>query len=175
VYNSYALMSICWRSYRLRKAGAQVGALTVIAAELNGSRKNLVVGDACAIGRAVFALHGPVAIGNGVTISDNVTLLTASHSLTDPEFKMFRKEIRIDDYAWIAQGAMLLPGVHVGRGAVVGAGAVVACDVEPYTIVVGNPARATGKRRVENLSYCPSAFMAPFEAWLGTTTRPKDW
>jgi maltose O-acetyltransferase len=174
VYHARGLLSICWLRYRAQRGGAQVGVLTVMGAELIGKRKNLVVGEACAIGKASLALHGPLIIGNKVTISDNVTILTASHGLSDPEFKMFYKEIRIDDYAWIAQGATLLPGVHIGRGAVVGAGAVVGCDVEPGAIVVGNPARPTGKRRVENLTYQPSAFMAPFEAWLGPTPRPKD-
>lgn len=166
---------ILWNNHCLQNAGAQIGNLTLIYAELNGSKKNLVVGDGCAIGKAHFALHAPLIIGNNVSINDNVTILTATHNLADPEWKMFRKEIHIDDYAWIAMGAMLLPGVHIGRGAVVGAGAVVAKDVAPYTIVAGNPASPTHTKRTQVLDYSPAGFMAPFEAWLGTTTRPKTW
>ncbi len=175
VYNADALLSICWRRYRLQKAGARIGNLTVIVAKLNGPKTNLVIGEGCAIGNATFALHAPITIGDNVSIVDNVTVLTASHDLADPEWKMFRREIKIDDYAWIAQGATLLPGIHIGRGAVVGANAVVTRDVEPYTVVAGNPAQPTGRKRIENLSYRPSAFMAAFEAWLGAPTRPQNW
>ncbi len=175
LYNFPALLGICWGEHRLRRQGAQIGPLSVVRARLNGRRTNLTVGEGCAIDRANFALHAPIVIGNHVAINEGVTILTASHDLGDPEWKMYRKEIRIDDYAWVAQGATLLPGVHIGEGAVVGAGAVVARDVEPYSVVVGNPARPTGSRRTEDLRYCPSGFMAELEAWLGTDTRPRDW
>ena len=51
----------------------------------------------------------------------------------------------IEDDVWIGFNAIILKGVRVGRGAVVGAGSVITKDVEPYTIVVGNPQRVTGK------------------------------
>ena len=47
---------------------------------------------------------------------------------------------------WIGQNATILPGVHIGNGAIIGANAVVGSDVEPYTIVVGNPAKPLRKR-----------------------------
>ena len=61
----------------------------------------------------------------------------------------------------------ILPGVRIGRGAVVGAGAVVSRDVPDHGIVVGNPARLLDRRRVEELNYSPVANLALFEAWLG--------
>jgi sugar O-acyltransferase (sialic acid O-acetyltransferase NeuD family) len=54
--------------------------------------------------------------------------------------------VRIDDYATVFTGAVVLPRVRIGEGAVVGAGAVVLDDVEPWSVVVGNPARAIGRR-----------------------------
>jgi maltose O-acetyltransferase len=150
--------------------------MTVVAAAiLDGPRENLTIGRECAIGNSFFALHAPLTIGNNVSINNEVKILTATHDLEDPQWKTVRKSVQIDDYAWIATGAIILPGVHVGRGAVVGAGAVVGRDVEPYTVVAGNPARPTGKRRVEELAYTPAGFMAPFEAWLGRPTHAEDW
>ncbi len=149
--------------------------LTVISAELNGPRKNLAIGRDCAIGEAFFALHATLTIGSNVSINSGVRILTATHNLNDSEWRMTRKPIKIGDYAWIATGAIILPGVHIGKGAVVGAGAVVGRDVEPYSIVAGNPARPTGKQRARNLDYTPAGFIAPFEAWLGFPTRAQDW
>ena len=52
----------------------------------------------------------------------------------------------IGNDVWIGQNAVILPGVHVGDGAIIGADSVVGSDVEPYTIVIGNPARVLRKR-----------------------------
>lgn len=52
----------------------------------------------------------------------------------------------IGNDVWIGQNSTILPGVHIGDGAIIGLGSVVGCDVEPYTIVAGNPARAIRKR-----------------------------
>ena len=54
------------------------------------------------------------------------------------------------DNIWIASGAMILPGVTIGEGAVVTAGSVVVKDVEPWTVVGGNPAKMIKKRELKN-------------------------
>ena len=61
------------------------------------------------------------------------------------------KPIVIEDYVWIATGAMILPGVTVGEGAVVAAGSVVTKDVPPWTVVAGNPAREVKKRVLKSI------------------------
>jgi acetyltransferase-like isoleucine patch superfamily enzyme len=61
----------------------------------------------------------------------------------------------------------LLPGVHVGCGAVVAAGAVVSKPVPAGEVHGGNPARRIGFRTPKDLQYSPTALLAPFEAWLG--------
>jgi maltose O-acetyltransferase len=175
IYHAWSVLLIWRRTHRLQKAGAQIGALTTIGATLHGPRENLIVGHGCALGEGSYALHGLLTIGNNVAINSGVTILTASHDLGDPAWKMTRRSIQVDDYAWIATGAIILPGVHIGRGAVVGAGAVVGRDVAPCTVVAGNPARPTSRRRTEDLTYTPAAFVAPFEAWLGPDTRAEDW
>jgi acetyltransferase-like isoleucine patch superfamily enzyme len=169
------LLSICQKQYQLRASGVQIGPLAIVSCLLTGPRVNLSVGAGSVLCKGTISLHAPVIIGQNVTINDGVTILTASHDLADPQWGMYRKEVRIDDFAWIAQGATLLPGVHIGQGAVVGAGAVVSRDVEPYTVVVGNPARPTARRRITQLNYSPAEFMAPYQAWLGTQTRSNTW
>jgi maltose O-acetyltransferase len=145
-----------------------------VTARLVGTKKNLSVGAGSTLGKAVIVLHAPVVIGQNVAINDAVTILTASHGVADPKWRTLREEVTIDDYAWIAQGATLLPGVHIGQGAVVGAAAVVSRDVEPFTVVVGNPAKVATKKRTERLEYTPAVFVAEYEAWLGNPNAPES-
>ena len=63
---------------------------------------------------------------------------------------LITKPIMIMDNIWIASGAMILPGVTIGEGAVVTAGSVVVKDVEPWTVVGGNPAKMIKKRELKN-------------------------
>ena len=93
-----------------------------------------------------------VFIGNRVSIGPRVTLVTSSApnlSMIRPYVKVVNGKIRIEDDAWIGAGAIILPNVTIGRGAVVGAGAVVTKDVPPYTVVVGVPAKEIRKLNVE--------------------------
>lgn len=62
-------------------------------------------------------------------------------------FKLITAPIKVCDMAWIATGAIIMPGITVGEGAVVGAGSVVTRDVEPWTVVAGNPARKVKARK----------------------------
>ncbi|CAN8141322.1 hypothetical protein THIOSC13_540005 [uncultured Thiomicrorhabdus sp.] len=113
-------------------------------------------------------MHDKVTIGNKVVLNYGVILLTASHSLSDPKWRHKSAPITIKDYAWVATNAIILPGVTIGRGAVIGAGAVVRESVPDYAIVTGNPAQVVeGRVRTETLDYSPVLFNAPFEAWVG--------
>ncbi len=90
-----------------------------------------------------------VTIGKRVAVSPNVTIVAQSGPnnslLANNSYvrdRLIREEaVAIDDDAWIGAGAILLPGVRIGLGAIVGAGSVVTRDVPPGTIVAGNPAR----------------------------------
>lgn len=92
---------------------------------------------------------GSLVIGNCVDIAQEVNIWTLEHDYNDSNYTAKGEPVIIDDYAWIASRATILPGVHIGKGAVVAAGAVVTKDVPPMTIVGGVPAKIIGKRDVE--------------------------
>lgn len=159
--------------FRLR--GASIGRLTVLGkSRVGGPLLNLVIGNETSLGRCEIALHDKVTIGSYVVINDGAILLTASHSLSDPEWGHKKAPITIADYAWIATNAIILPGVSIGKGAVVGAGAVVRNNVPDYAVVVGNPAAPQSNRRISELSYSPVMLNAPFEAWVGANFMRAD-
>lgn len=89
---------------------------------------------------------GPVALGERVTVSQYAYLCNGSHDLEDPELPLLVGNMMVEDDVFIGARAFLLPGIKVGEGAVVGACAVVTKDVEPWTVVAGNPARFIKKR-----------------------------
>lgn len=99
---------------------------------------------------------GSLHIGNYAALTSGARILsgsntTAGQSMSSASPKhmqvVARKETIVDDYAIVAAGAVVLPGVRVGRYAVVGAGAVVTRDVPDYKVVLGIPARVMGDRR----------------------------
>ena len=96
--------------------------------------------------------RGTIVIGNNVSISHEVKIITGSHDLNSREFCAIYKPIIIDDYVWLGAGSTILQGVHIGEGAVVCAGAIVTKDVKPYEVVAGIPARVI-KHRNKRLSY----------------------
>ena len=98
--------------------------------------------------------RGTIEIGNNVSISQRVTLVTGSHDMNSPDFAYINDSIIIKDYVWIGINATILGGVKIGEGAVICAGAVVCKDIEPYTVVAGIPAKKIGKRS-NDLSYKP--------------------
>lgn len=99
------------------------------------------------IGRRVIIVSGCLMMSaGGITIDDdaqiaaNVQLISNNHDL-DNRMVITGKPVHICRRAWIGAGATILPGVTIGENSVVGAGSVVTRDVEPNTIVAGNPAR----------------------------------
>ena len=108
----------------------------------------------------VLDARGGLKIGNNVSVSHNVMIMTGSHDIGSKSFPGIFKPITIDDYAWLGARSTILQGVHIGKGAVVCAGAVVVKDVEPFMIVGGVPAKVIGKR-TEDLEYKCSGWL-PF-------------
>lgn len=92
-----------------------------------------------------------ITIGDQATVSQGARLCTAGHDITSKAMELTYSPIKICDNAWVAAWAIVLPGVTVGDGSVVGAGAVVVKDVEPWTVVVGNPAKMIKMRNIKEI------------------------
>jgi maltose O-acetyltransferase len=112
--------------------------------------KNSVINAHCRLDT-----RGGIKIGENVSISQEVIILTADHDLNSPYFEGITREVEIEDYVWIGTRATILPGVTIGKGAVVAAGSVVTKDVKPFSIVGGVPAKEIGQRQ-ELLLYSQS-------------------
>ncbi len=132
------------RNRRLaRKRGASIGNDSIILPELiKKANSNLRIGDNSSIGSHKLDTRSPITIGNNVIISDYSEIITTSHYVDSQEWEHKYYGIEIDDYVWIASNVLILPSCRkIGYGAVIGAGAVVAKDVEPMSVVGGNPAK----------------------------------
>jgi maltose O-acetyltransferase len=103
--------------------------------------------------RCTLDVRGGLTIGDNVSVSPEVMFLAGSHDVHDPRFGDMTRPIAVEDHAFIGTRAMILPGVTVGRGAVVTAGSIVARDVAPMTIVAGVPARRVGTRNPDAAAY----------------------
>lgn len=165
----FGLLQILLVRYICIVRGAKIGDLSIIeGTKIRGNLKNLHVGRETVIAKSVhFALHDKIFIGSNVVINSGVQVLTASHDIKDPKWSMYSRNIIIEDYAWIATNAMILPGVKIGKYAIVGAGAVVRNDVPDGSICIGNPAKVVGMRSSENIDYSPVILCSPYEAWIG--------
>lgn len=110
-----------------------------------GIERNLRVGKGCMFTTPLYLnLSGPISIGQRVVIGHHVVIVTDTHDMSDPSCRGGERRslpVTVEDGAWIGARSTILPGVTVGRGAVVAAGAVVTRDVPPNAVVGGVPAR----------------------------------
>lgn len=113
--------------------------------------KNISIGSNTDIGAFVHIWgNGGVNIGNRVLIASHVTITSLTH---DYSFKIIKNApgisspIFIEDDVWIGSHSVIMPGVTLGQGAVVGAGAIVTKDVPPYAVVIGVPAKIVKYRK----------------------------
>jgi len=121
---------------------------------LKGYHKNrMTIGAGTWIGQQCF-FHsaGGLTIGRDVGIGPGVRIVTSSHRLDQVDRAILRSDVEfapvaIGDGSDIGVSAVILPGVRIGCGVQVGAGAVVTANVEDYAIVAGVPARPVGRRR----------------------------
>lgn len=128
--------------------GTNIGACTSIHRNCRLYRPSHVkIGDHCVILRDVL-LDGrrTLTIGANVNISEGVLIFSLHHDMSSPTFEAVGGPVTIEDFVFVGARAILLPGVTIGRGAVVAAGAVVTRDVESFAIVGGIPARQIGTR-----------------------------
>jgi len=139
-----------WRRFLLRRFGAKIGRNSRISPSVRiWAPWNLMVGDEAAIAHGVDCYCvDEIKIGHHATVSQYAFLCGATHDITDPHMRLISAPIRIADQAWVCSGVFIGPGICVQEGAVVGARSVVTRNVEPWTVVAGNPAKRIGQREL---------------------------
>jgi maltose O-acetyltransferase len=155
-------------SHRLRRFiyrlfGVRIGRGSIIHWQTHFFQPSGVrIGEYCNLGNRIF-LDGRLglSIGNRVATGSEVMIYTLQHSIDSPKFDTVGGPVTIEDYVYIGPRAIILPNVRIGRGAVIGAGAVVTQDVPEYAVMAGVPARFVRERSRE-LDYRPD-FAMPFQ------------
>ena len=149
-----------FKAWLLRRFGATVGTQVVIKPQVTIKYPwRLTIGDGCWIGqRAWLDNLAEIRLGNNVCLSQGAYLCTGSHDYASKSFDLITRPIVVENGAWIAAKAIVLPGCQVGANAIIGAGAVVRGNIEPGAIMIGNPAKAIGiaavLQRALNLRSC---------------------
>ena len=114
--------------------------------------ENVKIGTNVFFNRNVFiTARDTVSIGNNVLIGPNVVINSGNHNYKNKAQPISQQghsvaPIVIEDDVWIGANCAILKGVHIGKGAVIGAGCIVTKDVAPYSVVVGNPLKVIGYR-----------------------------
>ncbi|CAH0497199.1 DapH/DapD/GlmU-related protein [Novosphingobium sp. CECT 9465] len=134
-------------AYLRKVIGIGLGKDSSVAMSCFVTGNDIRIGNNTAINRFCYLDgRGPLYIGNNVNVSHYTLIHTLTHIVNSPYFHAQQRPVAIMDDAWIGARAIILPGVTIGQGAVVAAGAVVSRDVPPYAIVSGNPAQVVGER-----------------------------
>jgi acetyltransferase-like isoleucine patch superfamily enzyme len=145
LYSTYAFVHFRSQRQCALRVGRQSGLYNGTFFDL-GPEGEVAIGDYCTLVGAIISTNRRIVIGDYVFIAHEVTI--ADHSVAVPPSEP-QSEVRprsnggisIGDGAWIGARAVLLPGAHIGQGAIVGAACVVDMDVPPFAVVAGNPAR----------------------------------
>ena len=137
-----------WKRFLLRLFGATIDSTAVVysSAKIYYPANLIMEKYACLASNVDCYNVAPVRIGANSTVSQGAFLCTASHGISNELNPLVTAAIDIEDQAWIAADAFIGMGVKVGQGAVVGARSAVFRDVEPWTVVGGNPAQIIKKR-----------------------------
>jgi len=137
----------CYLKQLSSSSGVQMGVKF-----LNGRKISLGENSVINFGSLLDGRKFSIKIGQNVSIGPEATVLTLGHDPKSPTFENKGGDIVIEDYCWIAYRAVILPGVTIKEGSVIGAGAVVTRDTEPYGIYAGSPAVKVGERP-NNMEY----------------------
>lgn len=140
---SYQIIPNPIRTYYLRLFHIRLGEKTFIHRRVKFFHVgNLVVGKNSVVNFGCYLDNRRgIYIGNNVGIAHNTKIYTLGHDLNDLEFKTKGSSVNISNNVFIFSNSIIMPGVSVGEGAIILAGSVVVKNVEPWSIVGGNPAR----------------------------------
>lgn len=110
--------------------------------------KNISIGRHCVINKNVLldGRGGKLTIGSNVDIAQETNIWTLEHDVHDDYHRDKGGNVTIEDYVWVASRVTILPGITIGRGAVVASGSIVTKDVPAMSIVGGIPAKVIGQR-----------------------------
>lgn len=123
--------------------------------------RHIVIGNDTIIGEK-FSLDGRqqlpdskggLVIGDHVDVASEVMIWTSQHDIHSSDFHAIEAKVEIGDYVFIGPRAIILPGLKIGKGAIIGAGAVVTKNVDDNAIVAGVPAKVIGQRQASGLNY----------------------
>lgn len=145
-------MAMPWKRFLLRMFGARIAPTAVVYATARVFQPWLLAMDdyACLAEGVDCYNAAPVHIGRNATVSQRAFICTAGHDITDPHHRQTSAPVDIQDRAWVCAEAFVGQGVTVGTGAVCAARSVVIKNVEPWTVVGGNPAKFIKKRSLKN-------------------------
>lgn len=131
-----------WRIFLLKCFGAKVcWSSNVLPSCRIWQPWKLTMGEHSCLSERVDCYNvGEIVLGNQVTISQDTFLCTASHDISSPIMELTTAPLYFDNYCWVCARCIILPGVHIGTGAVIAAGSVVSRDVAAWNVVGGNPA-----------------------------------
>ncbi len=141
-----------WKRVLLRMFGAKMGKNSnVYSSAKVYYPANLVMGNNTCLASEVDCYNvAPIILEDNVTVSQGTFLCTASHDIEDPMHPLITAPIVIKDQSWVGSRAFVGMGVTIGQGSVVGATASVYKNVEPWTVVGGNPAKFIKKREMKD-------------------------
>lgn len=143
------------RKFFYKLAGIKMGKKSTIHMWANFfNPKNIQIGEGTIIGDRCF-LDGrdKLKIGSHTDIASQVLIYNSEHDINSEDFHAITAPVEIGNFVFIGPRAIILPGVKIGDGAVIAAGAVVTKDVPPFTIVGGVPAVKIGERKLKNPNY----------------------
>jgi putative colanic acid biosynthesis acetyltransferase WcaF len=141
-----------WKRFLLRCFGAKIHKTAMIYSNVKIYMPwNLEMDEYSCLAPEVDCYNAAkIKIGAHTTVSQKTYLCTASHDITKSNMPLITKSIIIKDQVWIGADVFIGMDVTIGEGAVVGARACIFKDVEPWTVVGGNPAKFIKKRIIEN-------------------------
>ncbi len=143
------------RRFFYRLAGMRIGTGSTLHMRVRiYDPRGVKIGTDSIIGeQVVLDGRAPLLIGDHVDIATGAMIYNSQHDIRDPHFTAIEAKTQIEDYVFIGPRAIVLPGVTVGKGAVVAAGAVVTKDVPENTVVGGVPAKQIAQRGLTEYSY----------------------